>query len=100
MADMEASVSLTQSERRFVEDQVASGRHANASDVVHEALRRYADDIQADRARLRALAEEGEADIRAGRFVEARNPAELRRVIEDISREADTIPAGRTRRPR
>jgi putative addiction module CopG family antidote len=65
------NISLTEIQTRFLDDQVASGRHASASEVVREALRRYAEDVEYERAALKALqaiAAQGDADYAAGRF--------------------------------
>lgn len=43
--------SLTDRLSGFINREVTSGRHQNASEVVREALRRYEDDIEAEKAR-------------------------------------------------
>ena len=53
----------------FVREQVATGRYANASEVVREALRMYEDNL-VGRAQLQAMIQEGLDDIEAGRVVE------------------------------
>lgn len=63
--------SLTAHLSAFVDREVASGRHGNASEVVREALRRYEDDVEAERESLRAIAAlvtEGEAAIARGEY--------------------------------
>ncbi len=63
--------SLTDHLSSFVDQQVVSGRHQNASEVVREALRRYEDDVLAERASLAAIekvAAEGAAAIERGEF--------------------------------
>ena len=47
--------SLTDRLSGFIDKEVASGRHQNASEVVREALRRYEDDITAEHASLAVL---------------------------------------------
>ena len=62
MADAERRFNLAERHQRFIDQQVASGRHANDSAVVREALRRYEADFEAavaDQAALRELAEHG-----------------------------------------
>lgn len=57
------NVSLNAHMNRFVDEQVASGRHQSASEVVSEALRRYEADIAAELAGLemiRRIAREGQ----------------------------------------
>jgi len=63
--------SLTDHLSSFVDQQVVSGRHQNASEVVREALRRYEDDVLAELVSLAAIekvAAEGAAAIERGEF--------------------------------
>lgn len=57
--------SLTEHISNFVDREVASGRHQNASEVVREALRRYEDDINAEDASLAMIAKVAEQGIAA-----------------------------------
>lgn len=73
MANAGRNFSLTDTLGSFVDDQVRSGRHASSSEVVREALRRYQDDVRREQGHLdylHKLAETGEAEIAAGRYVE------------------------------
>jgi antitoxin ParD1/3/4 len=89
--------SLTDHLSSFVDDQVASGRHQNASEVVREALRRYQDDMLEEQAGLAALervAQDGIAAIERGDFTVVRDPADSRRLVEDWNaRAAERITA-------
>jgi antitoxin ParD1/3/4 len=81
MANAGRNFSLTDELGGFVDEQVKSGRHVSGSEVVREALRRYQDDIRRELGHLdylRTLAERGEADIAAGRYIELTTPAEVR----------------------
>jgi antitoxin ParD1/3/4 len=49
------NVSLTDHLSSFVDVQVENGRHQNASEVVREALRRYENDLSAERERVAAI---------------------------------------------
>ena len=65
------NVSLTDHLSQFVDEQVANGRHQNASEVVREALRRYQDDMSAQQERievLRTVIAEGRADLARGDY--------------------------------
>jgi antitoxin ParD1/3/4 len=65
------TVSLTEHQQAFLDQQVAAGRHGSTSEVVREALRRYEDDVRREEAHLRyieRLADEGEADIARGDY--------------------------------
>jgi antitoxin ParD1/3/4 len=95
MANTGRNFSLTVHQQRFVSDQVANGRHASASEVIREALRRYEDDILCEPARLAVLsksAEEGEAANARGDFTRLSSREELRAFIRK-SRARATSPA-------
>lgn len=49
------NVNLTDHLSAFVDEQVGSGRHQNASEVIREALRRYEDHLRAERERVEAI---------------------------------------------
>ena len=58
--------------RQFIDEQIASGRHASAHEVVEAALRLYRDaqeDLDEHDAMVRREAERGRAAIAAGDFV-------------------------------
>jgi antitoxin ParD1/3/4 len=92
--------SLTQHLSRFIDKQVAAGRHQSASEVVREALRRYQDDIQAERASIdaiRAAAERGVAAIERGEYTLVRGPDEARDLRDRLNREAEALVSARTK---
>jgi antitoxin ParD1/3/4 len=85
------NISLTVRLATFIDEQVETGRHQNASEVVREALRRYEDDIEAEaveRAALRAIVREGRAAIARGEFTIVRDTEEARAVIGRIGKRA------------
>ena len=96
---MGVEVRLPDDLQRFVQRQVAAGRHATEAEVVEAALRSYETELEAqgvtdDVLRLEALA--GIADIEAGRFVEVRTSddvAALRGRLK-ASRHGMTCPTG------
>lgn len=63
------SVSLGDHFTEFVQEQVASGRYATASDVLRAGLR-LLEHEEAKLEQLRHLIHESEADYRAGRVIE------------------------------
>lgn len=73
--------SLTPQLSAFIDRQVDDGRHRNASEVVREALRRYADDLEAERASLAAI---GRGDYR---LVEGGEGS--RALLDELNRRAD-----------
>jgi antitoxin ParD1/3/4 len=80
------TVSLTEHQHKFLDAQVAAGRHGSTSEVVREALRRYEDDVRREEAHLayiRRLAEQGEADIARGEFDEVA-PHDLGRYLKSL----------------
>ena len=54
--------------KQFIDRQVAEGRAASEADFVADALRAYADHIEAE-TEIAAMASRADADIEAGRFV-------------------------------
>jgi len=91
MANVGRNLSLTDRHRRFVAEQVASGRHASASEVVREALRRYEDDIAREQAyleMLNRLAEEGEAAYAKGNYTRLSSREQVRKFIRESGRQA------------
>jgi antitoxin ParD1/3/4 len=77
--------SLTEHLSQFVDRQVGSGRHQNASEVVREALRRYEDDILAESANLAAIeriAADGIAAIERGEHILIDGPEDRRALLE------------------
>lgn len=68
----------------LIRAQVESGRYANASEVVREALRRYEIDEE-KLARLRAKLDEAEEEFRRGKSVEV---IDVRAFIEGIRDQA------------
>lgn len=65
------NVSLTDRLDAFVEQQVTTGRHQSASEVVREALRRYEADLTVEAAcidLIRGIAHEGRDAVARGDF--------------------------------
>jgi antitoxin ParD1/3/4 len=65
------NVSLTEHLASFVDRQVTTGRHQNASEVVREALRRYESELAAEQAcieMIRGIAREGREAIKRGDY--------------------------------
>jgi antitoxin ParD1/3/4 len=67
------NVVLTDQQHEFVETLVQSGRYQNASEVLREGLRLIEDREREDAVKLQALraaAEQGWADVAAGRYTD------------------------------
>lgn len=89
--------SLTERLSAFVDEQVSSGRHQDASDVVREALRRYETDLREEAASLAALerlAEAGSAAIDRGEFTLVDGPDAARAAVERWNARAAARAAG------
>lgn len=90
--------SLTERLSRFIDQQVEDGRHQNASEVVREALRRYQDDLEAERASLAAIeavAARGIADMERGAFRVVDGAGDRRALLDDLNRRAAARAAAR-----
>jgi antitoxin ParD1/3/4 len=93
MANDGRNVSLTERHRRFIDLQVETGRHASASEVVREALRRYETELEAEQAAIHALwalAEKSEAGEATGDFIDIQDDAHLGEVMDQLLTEAAT----------
>jgi antitoxin ParD1/3/4 len=75
-------VHLTPELEDLVREKLGSGRYRSEDDVVAQALRLL--DERDRRAALEAALDEGEADLREGRFVEVANEAELKALFSDL----------------
>ncbi|MDR3435545.1 type II toxin-antitoxin system ParD family antitoxin [Telmatospirillum sp.] len=83
--------SLTPRLSAFVDEQVASGRHQNASEVVREALRRYEDDMAFTAAQIeeiKAIAARGRADFERGDYITINTPDEAQALRQRLRAEA------------
>ena len=74
-------VHLTPELEDLVREKVETGRYQSEDDVVAQALRLL--DERDKRAALEAALDEGEADLREGRFVEVADAAELKALFSD-----------------
>jgi antitoxin ParD1/3/4 len=81
--------SLTEHLSDFIDDQVSAGRHQNASEVVREALRRYEDDILAEKASIAVIekiAKRGLAEMARGEYTTIAGPDDERRLLESLNK--------------
>lgn len=79
--------SLTDHLSSFIDSQVQHGRHQNASEVVREALRRYADDVAAENAALAVIeqiVERGRAEVARGAFTHVGSPEEVKALKDRV----------------
>jgi len=95
--------SLTPRLSGFIDKAVKNGRHQNASEVVREALRRYEDDIEAEKAAnaaIWAVAERGIADIARGDFTVIDGEEGFHDLMEQLSRKVTEQIAAKAKRGR
>lgn len=72
----------------FVDAQVISGRHQNASEVVREALRRYAHEVEMEQAQIEAIKElvkEGRDAKSRGDFVTVMGAEDAAKLYEEMT---------------
>lgn len=84
---MPRSFSLGRRFEAFIDDQVATGRFGNASDVVRAGLRLLEDheaELERRRQWLAAELEKGRADIEAGRYVEFDHPEGTKAYLQSV----------------
>lgn len=89
--------SLTERLSDFVDEQVRAGRHRDASQVVCEALRRYAEDLVAERANLAVIervAAQGIAAIERGDYALVRGPDGSKALLDRVTKLVDKTPRG------
>ena len=95
------NVSLTYHLASFVDRQVTSGRHQNASEVVREALRRYESELAAEQAcieMIRDIAREGREAISRGEYALIDGSAARNALFRRVTGRIDPKPASDRRR--
>jgi antitoxin ParD1/3/4 len=91
------SFSLTEHLSAFVDEQVRAGRHSDASQAVCEALRRYEEDLMAERANLAVIervAAKGIAAIERGDYALVSGPEGAKALLERVNKLVDKKPRG------
>jgi antitoxin ParD1/3/4 len=95
------NVSLTTHWMNFVDAQVESGRHQNASEVVREALRRYETILAEECAQIgaiQAVIRDGREAIARGEYVTVTTPEDRQDLLSRLNRHAaEPAPGGRAR---
>ncbi len=79
--------------KRLIDQQVAEGRAASDAEFLAVAVRRYADALEADDDRIVAAADDGIADIEAGRFEVIAGPEDMRRLRSELRAAPERPPA-------
>jgi antitoxin ParD1/3/4 len=84
-------ITISEDQADFVDAQVRAGRHADAGEVVREALRLYEDEMAAEQASIAVIervAAEGAEAIARGDFVEVQSFDEVQELFAAIGEEA------------
>lgn len=71
---MDATIRVSEHTRRFLDRQVAEGRHVSASEALEEAVRRYEQELAAEEDRIASAIEEGMAALQRGDYTNVSSP--------------------------
>jgi predicted transcriptional regulator len=77
-------VQLSDDLLQVIDRQVVQGRATSEAEFLAEAVQRYAQALEAAEAEILAAADEGIADIEAGRFVLIDGPDDMRRLRAEL----------------
>ena len=85
------NVNLTETQDKFVAEQLKSGGYTNASEVVRAGLRLLEQQAQEDATKLEALRRDVQEGIDAyerGDYTSLRSPEDIDRFMDDIGKRA------------
>jgi predicted transcriptional regulator len=74
-----------------IDRQLAKGRAATEADFLIEAVQRYAQALELDADEIRTAADEGIADIEAGRFELISGPEDMQRLQLELTETLDRL---------
>ncbi len=77
------NVSLPDPMKEWVEERVKTGQYGNASEYIRDLIREDQEDDEKRRVLIKLL-EEGEADLRKGRYIELDSPEEVHEFFSDL----------------
>jgi Arc/MetJ-type ribon-helix-helix transcriptional regulator len=77
--------------REVIDRQIAEGRAESEADFVIAAVQRYAEALEHDQDEIAAAADEGIADIEAGRFEVISGPEDMERLQGELTATLDKI---------
>ncbi len=86
-----ATIELPDELRQLIDRQIAEGRVESEADFVIEAVRRFAEALELDEEEIYAAAEEGIADIEAGRFELITGPDDMARLQAELTETLDCL---------
>jgi Arc/MetJ-type ribon-helix-helix transcriptional regulator len=82
-------VQLPDDLKRVIDRQVINGHAASEAEFLAHAIQRYAEALEQDEDEIAAAADEGIADIEAGRFELIASPADMRRLRTELGARLD-----------
>ncbi len=83
MPNIKRSISVTDQQHDWIKAQVEAGQFGNESEVYRNLIRK-AQDEEAKLIELRAMLDEGEADIAAGRYTEISSKKNIGQFFDGI----------------
>jgi Arc/MetJ-type ribon-helix-helix transcriptional regulator len=84
-------VRLPDDPKRVIDRQVTKGHAASEAEFLADAVQRYAAALELDEAEIAAAADEGLADIEAGRFELIAGPDDMRRLRAELGGRLDQL---------
>lgn len=84
-------VQLPDELKQVIDRHIAEGRAASEADFLVEAVQRYAEALELDEDEIVAAADEGVADIEAGRSEMISGPDDMERLQADLSATLDRL---------
>ncbi|HKM64759.1 MAG TPA: hypothetical protein VJY39_19955 [Acidisphaera sp.] len=84
-------VQLPDDLKQVIDRQIAAGRTANEAEFLAAAIQRYAEALECDEADLIAAADEGIADIEAGRCETIAGPDDVQRLRAELRDRLDQL---------
>ena len=86
---------LPETLKRVIDRQVTKGHAASAAEFLAAAIQRYVEALELDEDDLEIAADEGVADIEAGRFELITGPEDMQRLRADLGATLDRLEEAR-----
>jgi Arc/MetJ-type ribon-helix-helix transcriptional regulator len=86
-----STVQLPDELKRVIDRQVKQGHATSEAEFLAAAIQRYADALELDDDEIAAAADEGIADIEAGRFELISGPDDMRRLRAELRATLDQV---------
>ena len=86
-----STVQLPDTLKRVIDRQVTKGHAASEAEFLAAAIQRYAEALELDEDEIEAAADEGVADVEAGRFELIAGPEDMRRLRAELGATLDQL---------